>query len=310
MSAEAAPGAKINGKTSTDAAFLSTIERWRLDIARAIALRNPRVSPHELNVAVQRTLARLIFLRICEDRGMEDYEQLLSTSDDVLPDSSCDFSMLSADILCRVYEQFLGKLIRLTKNGRVIVEDRPEVKKAGGIFYTPNHIVDYIVRKTVGPLVEAKSPKTIAKVRIIDPACGSGLFLISAYQFLLEWHHRWYCENHPQKWSRGKNPTLVATQSGVWALTIAERKRILLAHIYGVDVDAQAVEVAKLSLLLEAFAGGTSDILPGLAENIKCENFLIEPCSINDDFTAVIGNPPYVDVKELPDEIKATLLRD
>jgi len=84
-----------------------------------------------------------------------------------------------------VYEQFLGKVIRLTPGHRAKVEAKPEVKKAGGVYYTPSYIVDYIVRQTVGKLVEGKTPRQIGKLRVLDPACGSGSFLLGAYQYLL-----------------------------------------------------------------------------------------------------------------------------
>ena len=96
------------------------------------------------------------------------------------PESPYEFSVLPADILGQVYEQFLGKVIRLTAGHQAKVEDKPEVKKAGGVFYTPTYIVDYIVKNTVGKLIENKTPKQIEKLKILDPACGSGSFLIQA----------------------------------------------------------------------------------------------------------------------------------
>ena len=80
------------------------------------------------------------------------------------PDSPYEFSVLPADILGQVYEQFLGKVIRLTAGHRAKVEDKPEVKKAGGVYYTPTYIVDYIVKNTVGKLLEGKTPKQAAKL--------------------------------------------------------------------------------------------------------------------------------------------------
>lgn len=330
------------GTAQVDTDFLATIETWRAELARNLALRNPALSQRELNFAVQTILDRIIFLRICEDRGIEDYKRLyhatgraeiyrrlmdlfrqadarynsglfhfkpepgrheppdaltlkLKIDDDLLkdivqglyyPDSPYEFSVLGADILGQVYEQFLGKVIRLTNEHRAIIEDKPEVKKAGGVYYTPIYIVDYITRKTIGPLLQEKSPKQIASLRILDPACGSGSFLIGAYQFLLNWYHRWYSENDARKWAKGKNPVLVSAHGGGWSLTTAERKRILLAHIYGVDIDSQAVEVTKLSLLLKVLEGETAQtiqreliherVLPDLGNNIKCGNSLIE----------------------------------
>jgi type I restriction-modification system DNA methylase subunit len=388
------------GTTEVDADFLASMETWRNDLAKNLALRNPRLSQRELNFAVQRILDRIIFLRICEDRGLEDYGRLLALTnagriyprlcqhfeqadtrynsgifhfkpekdrheppdeltlglevDDTLlrdllkglyyPDSPYEFSLISADILGQVYEQFLGKVIRLTESHRAVVDEKPEVRKAGGVYYTPTYIADYIVRQTVGRLVEeivaketgragaptfgvpasagnasassgaleststrpaeAGTPNLsvraaqrvldhVAQLRILDPACGSGSFLICAYQFLLDWHLQFYLANNPEKWAKGKQPAIIQTTGG-WRLTIAERKRILLNNIYGVDIDPQAVEVTKLSLLLKVLEGETSQsiaplfsifherALPDLGDNIKCGNSLIGPDFYNE----------------------------
>ncbi len=340
------------GTTEVDADFLATIEGWRADLARNLALRNPDLTQRELNFAVQRILDRIIFLRICEDRGIEDYERLKRAAeakaiypelvklfqqaddrynsglfhfrsekgrneehdtltphlviDDKLlkgivtslyyPHTDYAFRYMPADILGQVYEQFLGKIIRLTDGHQAKVEDKPEVKKAGGVFYTPTYIVDYIVRQTIGPLVEGKTPKQIEKLTVLDPACGSGSFLIGAYQFLLDWYHHFYASHDTESHAKGKTPKLVAANGGGWALTTTERKRILLAHIYGVDIDSQAVEVTKLSLLLKVLEGETAQtvqreliqerVLPDLGDNIKCGNSLIAS-----DFYAQLGLP-------------------
>ncbi len=332
------------GTAEFDADFLATIEGWRLDLARNLALRNPKLTQRELNFAVQRIIDRIIFLRICEARGIEDHGRLqalvngdriyprlaelfqaadarynsglfhfqpepgrreppdeltlaLDIDDKLLrdllrglyyPDSPYAFDVISADILGQVYEQFLGKVIRLTEGHRAAVEEKPEVRKAGGVYYTPTYVVDYIVGQTVGKLVEGRTPKHVSALRILDPACGSGSFLIGAYQFLLDWHRDWYTAHDPAKWSRGSQPAVVQTGKG-WVLTIAERKRILLNHVFGVDIDAQAVEVTKLSLLLKVLEGETGQTLqtifrlfreralPDLGDNLKCGNALISP---------------------------------
>ena len=87
---------------------------------------------------------------------------------------------MPADILGQVYERFLGKVIELSESGLARVEDKPEVRKAGGVYYTPTYIVDYIVENTVGKLLDGKTPKDVEKLRILDPACGSGSFLTGA----------------------------------------------------------------------------------------------------------------------------------
>ncbi len=209
------------------------------------------------------------------------------------PDSPYEFSVLPGDILGQVYEQFLGKVIRLTPKGQAKIEDKPEVKKAGGVFYTPTYIVDYIVQQTVGQLVEGKTPGQLRgknPLRVLDPACGSGSFLLGAYQFLLDWYLEWYTGNDPAKQAKKKDAPIypaATTDPNIpnWRLTIDERKQILLTHIFGVDIDPQAVEVTKLSLLLKVLEdeqGITKQlglfqerVLPDLDQNIKCGNALI-----------------------------------
>jgi len=245
------------------------------------------------------------------------------------PQCPYQFSVIGADILGAVYEQFLGKVIRLTPSHRAKVEEKPEVKKAGGVYYTPTYIVDYIVEQTVGEaLKEAKTPKQASKMRILDPACGSGSFLLGAYQYLLNWHLDYYTNHDPKKHTRGKQPALVQVRTAEWRLSTFERKRILLNNIYGVDIDPQAVEVTKLNLLLKCLEGETGQtlnlhyrLLPNIDDNIKCGNSLIGidyslGRMLNDEecrrvnpfdweaefadimsaggFDCVIGNPPYL----------------
>lgn len=214
------------------------------------------------------------------------------------PESPYEFSVLPADILGQVYERFLGKIIRLTAS-RAIIEEKPDVKKAGGVYYTPSYIVRYIVRSTVASLFHGKTPAQASgldgrarektPIRIIDPACGSGSFLIEAYQYLLSWYLDQYVADDPERHAKGKDPKLHLVRKGDWRLTIAERRRILLTHIFGVDIDPQAVEVTKLSLLLKVLEGETADAmarqmdffriraLPDLGANIRCGNSLIAP---------------------------------
>ena len=337
------------GTAEVDNSFLKELESWRELLAKNIALRNPTLTQRELNTAVQKTIDRIIFLRICEDRGIEPYDTLgslqkgsgiyarlgylfqraddrynsglfhfkqernrpeeadtftlgLKIDDKPLkeilkglyyPNSPYEFSVLPADILGQVYEQFLGKVIVLDAKHKATVEEKPEVKKAGGVYYTPTYIVDYIVQNTVGKLLEGKTPNQISNqgktppLRVLDPACGSGSFLIGAYQYLLDWHLTWYSENDPEKYAKGRSPRLYQGKAQAWRLTTDERKRILLTHIYGVDIDAQAVEVTKLSLLLKMLEGENNDslnaqsalfqerVLPDLETNIKSGNSLI-----------------------------------
>ena len=200
------------------------------------------------------------------------------------PISQYEFSYLSVEILGSAYEQFLGRVIRITPAHHAIIEEKPEVRKAGGVYYTPQYIVEYIVKNTVGKLIEGKTPKDISKLKIVDPACGSGSFLIGAYQYLLDFHTKYYSNNG--KPSKGGNKNNPLTPDG--NLTTTEKKRILLNNIYGVDIDVNAVEVTKLSLLLKCMEGETSAtiadqlsmfherVLPTLENNIKDGNSLVD----------------------------------
>ena len=203
------------------------------------------------------------------------------------PDSPYEFSVLEVEILGNIYEQFLGKTIRLTASHQAKVEEKPEVRKAGGVYYTPQFIVEYIVSKTVGEMIKVKIPAQISEIKILDPACGSGSFLLGAYSYLLQFHLDYYC--HPKKLKSSlKEGKIYQTGENTYYLTIKEKQNILLNNIYGVDIDAQAVEVTKLSLLLKLMEGENQEsvgslfkfsdftLLPDLSQNIKCGNSLIE----------------------------------
>ncbi len=367
-----------------DDSFLEKIEEWRERLAEDIH-NNNKLSGRDLNTAVQLIIDRIIFLRICEDRGIEPEKKLqgistqpkiydslkrlfqdadnkynsglfhfkneagqssepdtltprLNISDFILQNifkslyypEPYEFSVLPADILGHIYERFLGKVIRLTPT-KAIVEEKPEVRKAGGVYYTPSHIVNYIIEHTIGDLLKDSTPAKVAKIRILDPACGSGSFLIVAYQYLLDWHLEYYLKQ--KKAPKGK---IITNEHDVPQLSIGERKQILRNNIYGTDIDRQAVEVTKLSLLLKMLEGENQDsidkqlhlerILPDLDSNIKSGNSLIGsnfsdnetlPELHDDDtyrinvfdwdgaagfpeimkdggFDTIIGNPPYI----------------
>ena len=234
------------------------------------------------------------------------------------------FGVLPVEILGTVYERFLGRVIRLTPGHQAKVEEKPEVRKAGGVYYTPAYIVEYIVKHTVAKQIEARSPAQLAgdkdnpPFRILDMACGSGSFLLGAYRCLLDYCLTWFIEHKPETRKKAvyKDP-----RNGQWRLTIEEKKRILTTHIFGVDKDLQAVEVTKLSLLLKVLEGETDQslslgllsfsdrALPNLAENIKCGNSLIGP----DYFTGkLIAHPeemkrvnPFDWSEGFPDATKA-----
>ena len=209
------------------------------------------------------------------------------------PDSPYEFSVIAGDILGSVYERFLGKVIEKKPDSiRAKIVSKPAIRKAGGVYYTPNAIVNYIISGTLEEWLADKKPAAASKLKLLDPACGSGSFLLEAYQFLLDWHLKYYSDES-KKYVRGREPKIFESKRGL-QLTLAERKRILLNNIYGVDVDRNAVEVTKLSLLLKVLEYEGQEvsqysiikerILPDLYENIKCGNSLISSADITDGF--------------------------
>jgi adenine-specific DNA-methyltransferase len=207
-----------------------------------------------------------------------------------------DFKVLPTDILGAVYENYLGHQVSKSKKGLTLDKDAGK-RKEQGIYYTPTFIVDYIVRRTLGPVLDdCKTFAELVKVKVLDPACGSGSFLIKAYDVL---HDKYR------------------------ALGITDTEKIkifiLTFNLYGVDLDEKAVEIARLNLLINSLDSQAK--LPILSENIKRGNSLISgndaelkkhfgpnfrdkhPFNWQEEFPGVfaqggfdvvIGNPPYI----------------
>ena len=244
--------------------------------------------------------------------------------------------MISVEIMGNAYEQFLGKTITIGRNHSAKIELKPEVRKAGGVYYTPEYIVDYIVENTVGEAIRGKKPEEIANIKILDPACGSGSFLLGAYKYLLNYHIEYYNKIKDRAKFKGSKEDVIKENGD---LTIWIKKQILRNNIFWVDIDSNAVEVTKLSLLMKCLEGespasiqNNQDLfneraLPSLEDNIKCGNSLIgndfyeSHLDLDDDtlykincfdwnskfrdimkaggFDVVIGNPPYVKIQTM-----------
>lgn len=258
------------------------------------------------------------FSKICDDLSHEN--------------TPYNFDAIPIHILGSIYERFLGKVVIATDK-RVTIDDKPEVRKAGGVYYTPQYIVNYIVDNTIGKLIEDKTPKEISKMRFSDIACGSGSFLITVYERLLDYHKRWYLD-HPEQ---AKKDGCILYE-GAYRLSLQQKKDILTNNIYGVDLDSQAVEVTQLSLYLKLLEDETTatandtwvmfkeKLLPDLSRNIVNGNSLIgtdilegnlfdfdeekklKPMDFDKTFPeimksggfdAIVGNPPYVRIQTL-----------
>jgi len=273
----------------------------------------------------------------CEDLAIDFpvlKEIILETYDPYL------FDVIGVEVLGNIYEQYLGFVPRLTEK-RVKYEPKPEVRKAGGIFYTPEYIVDYIVKNTVGRFLADLKPKEIENLRILDPACGSGSFLIRAYREL----ERYYQRLKKEAWNKRQETLAKVYEDQAQfsfdegssetrsELNVFDKRKIVLNHLFGVDLDDQAVEVTRLSLMLKMLEGEHGIIpgravLPTLDHNIKCGNSLISGDVLKlqsffeegwiktkpfdwdayfrkivieeGGFDIIIGNPPYVRIQTLP----------
>lgn len=304
----------LNGQKSAWKAFVSLCKRYEPKY-NGLVFKSNRILDNNVFEASEDTL----FAEICEE--LAD------------PASPYDFNQIPISILGSIYERFLGKVVHATDK-RVKVEEKPEVRKAGGVYYTPEYIVRYIVNETVGKLIVGKIPAEIAQMAFADIACGSGSFLIEVYAQLLDYHIRYYQAN-PEK-ARAED---VFERDGKLQLTLKKKKEILLNNIYGVDIDFQATEVTQLSLYLKMLEDATmmdahqfglfkETILPDLKQNIVCGNSLVgrdivegslfsdvdetklKPMNFEEvfprvmkrgGFDAVVGNPPYVRQELLSD---------
>ncbi|OGY43412.1 MAG: hypothetical protein A2729_04545 [Candidatus Buchananbacteria bacterium RIFCSPHIGHO2_01_FULL_39_14] len=245
--------------------------------------------------------SRLFELSVCDKLEYEDslfadvIKQLYKNKKGI----RYDFASINADVLGSIYEQYLGQIQESEKN--------KSKRKSQGIYYTPRYIVDYIVKNTLGELLKGKSGFEASKIKILDPACGSGSFLIKAFEVI---------DNHIQR----ENNQINAQKFTNYARKVA----ILTANIYGVDLDEEAVEIAQLNLLLKVLE--QREKLPNLGHNIENGNSLIsgEPKELEKyfgkgwkakkpfnweekfsgvfkqgGFDVIIGNPPYIDSEEM-----------
>ena len=258
------------------------------------------------------------------------------------PASPYTFAVVEPEVLGEIYEHFLGDVIEIDR-GTVEIVNKPEVRESGGVIPTPRYIADVIAERTLRPQLAGKSPTELEDFTVTDICCGSGTFLLAAFEILLDHYLNWYLDNDREAHEGHRIYEGVADQ---WRLTFDERRRILVSHVRGVDIDQNAVEIAQFSLLLKLIEGETADALhqyvqrtrstalPALDTAIRCGNSLVSitewRSAVGDDpddnqinpfdweaeypdemgrggFDAVIGNPPYIRIQNMakysPDEV-------
>lgn len=318
---------KPDRNKAVDVEFLGYLEKERARLARVLVRDNPNRNwdSESINEAVQRTIDRLLFQRVCEDRQIDTFQTLQQSvarwhasgrrqgglwSDIVSnypnlraafngglygrkgekphftekcsiddawlenfieeiagEDSSYLFDQIPIEILGSVYERFLGSIV--DTKGRV--SEKPEIRKQGGVFYTPDHVVRFIVEKTIGPLVAGKSPDQIRKLKIVDPACGSGTFLIGALEKLTQACVEYYLA-HPKE----RDPRAVyVDRNNDLRLTSDLKKKLAVNCIYGVDIDPQAVEVAEMSMYLKILENESRSSLNAQRNSFQTKAFFL-----------------------------------
>ena len=237
------------------------------------------------------------------------------------PQSPYLFNIIEPNLLGKIYEMFLTEQLVLLEDNTIGLGQKKNCQNRS-VVTTPTEIVKYMVEKTLSKVCEGKTPVEILDISIADIACGSGIFLEEAFSFLQNYCVQWYV-------SHGQSDHLVEIGAGLYKLPLQEKKEILCSCIYGIDIDIHAVEVAKFSLLLKLIEDETAasvaevvPILPDLSSNIHFGNSLVShtemtgiPGAIHqvidivpfdwntinggNSFDAIIGNPPYVNTKEM-----------
>ncbi|MCJ1675674.1 Eco57I restriction-modification methylase domain-containing protein [Rathayibacter sp. VKM Ac-2929] len=345
------------GQSPFDKRFFTEFRGWRRTLAQAIAHGMPELGAAEVGRRTQRLLNALLFLRVCEDRNIGRYEDLLghathrrvvqafkdadrafnaglftvlreTTIDDSAlvdvitqmywPRTQFAFGVLDPIILAGVYEQYLAEQVVLAEDRTVTLSLKPEIQHAGGVVSTPDYIVQEIGAATLDPLLVQGTPDGLT---VLDPAVGSGVFLLDAFERII-------------------TATEITRGAGAG---LAERGELAQRHLFGVDIDGAAVEVTKLSLLLAVLGGEqlepatARNVLPNLDRNVVAGNTVVRddfdkilpdiakipfrrarvsPLDLQTaigasyptrGFSAIIGNPPYVRIQVMAEHLTEQL---
>lgn len=335
---------------SVDKQFLKQINEWRLMLGKEILAADPTIDMELLGDEVQSYINKILFLRVCEDRNIETYKELLAIADNgqfialldkfkkadtrfnsglfdqalseqvvcnassafwtiirqlYFPESPYSFSVFSSDILGHIYEIFIAEKLSMVGNELQIVRKPENVDR--DVVPTPTYIIREILRQTILPLCNGKTDKDILKMKIADIACGSGAFLLEAYQLLSDILIDYYIGHDTSR--------LVQIGENSYRLKFVAKKQLLTNCIYGVDKDFNAAEACKFGLLLKLLENEDSaslmkehPILPDLTPNIHFGNSLLSSSDIDLKdateinpfdfkklhFDVIIGNPPYL----------------
>lgn len=355
-----------------DKYFLEQIRSWRILISEDISSSPLVSSDEALNSYVQRILNRILFLRICEDKELERYKELkeINSSRDLLelfkkadsrydsglfemvsndepmpskqalmkilndlyyPQSSYDFNVIDTFVMSQIYDLFLCEEV-VRSDGKLQIVTKPDLAESEGAVCTPRNVSDLIVDKVFDRLAQDSLIRKGKSPRIADICCGSGVFLISAFERLCNDRLIELCTDVENALANGD----IILDSNAYKLSFKERRNLLQDSIFGVDIDPAAVEVCRFNLLVKLLEDSNPEeiedytlrtgqtVLPNLDNNIVVGNSLVDgtfysymPEAYSDfdiinkvkpfdwdtkfptKFDAIVGNPPYIRVQNL-----------
>jgi len=277
----------IEGTHTVDELFNELLTDFRLQLANNMYQNNKTsLSEDELNYYVQIILDRIIFIRVCESKGLEKegllldflkkgfwnafktscYAEFYNHYDGAMfekdvnnkfPNIALDdeifddfvkqlyypypykFNAIPTKVIAKVYEDFLAYSLSI-KNDSVVSCLKEEYVKTNGAIPTHEFIADAICKQTLST-VNINSPEDIFALRILDPCCGSGVFLVSAYEYL---------SNRLRDITTKTNRWCIVDGDNKY-LTVAAKQEIMKNCLYGIDCDPTAAEVTKMSMALK-----------------------------------------------------------
>ena len=362
-------GTITNPSITVNLNFLNKINNWRLLIANDLHSRFSSLNIEELNDLSQLIINRIIFIRMCEDRGIESQEKLRSAihtrafidlqklfqemdnrydtglfdikndpfqthyfidsqilldivEDLYYPQSPYSFSVLDADFLGQVYEIFLIKRLALDDSENLCLQDKP-IYEGREIITTPQPLVDEVTRRTISERLEALrnagtfNYKSLLELHILDLAVGSGRFLLRCLDELFDAAIECY------KFTADKKK-IYKRSEGDYRLAFSVKRELLESCIHGIDIDYNAVEIARFSLLVKLLEDENQStlpvntkILPNLDDNIVWGNSVLDNYAVAEDeiallhpldwdalnfpehFDIIVSNPPYIKTEEM-----------
>lgn len=338
------------------------LELWRQTKGFFVALDNglpPRI--HKFNGGLFRTNQELdnlvikdIFLKRLFTLNKYDFESDLNVNvlGHIFEQSITDIELLKKDIIGNKQIEYIETIDEIDLK---YSKSETNKRKKEGIFYTPENITRFIVKSTIGNWLEDRKnelginnftefPKNenekkeqiqlwekyqtiLQKLKILDPACGSGAFLTQAFDYLLlEWQMTFdIITKIKDEKIELKTNGLFSNAPSKLSQTISQiKKDIVNNNLFGVDLNQESVEITKLGLWLKS--ASKSDPLALLDNNIKCGNSLISDKTItekafvwetefqeimqNGGFDIIVGNPPYIFIRELLTEFEKKYFKE